>query len=112
MTITIQLPDELAQRLQTEASRQKITVEELANKILEVSISNQPDDGWGQRNQRRLELIRKSTRGELTQQEQRELNELQTQLDESFKKFDNGLLQQLDEMKKAITDELNEESHE
>jgi hypothetical protein len=60
------------------------------------------DEPWGRRNQRRLELIRKSTRSPLSPEEQAHLDQLQGWLDERFQPFDAGLLKQLDEMKEAI----------
>lgn len=103
MTVTISVYDELAQRLRVAASKQSVSVQELALTILDDAVpSVPPDESWGQRNQRRLELIRKSTRGELSEQEQSQLEQLQAWLDENFQTFDAGLLKQLDEMKQAV----------
>ena len=70
------------------------------------------DKDWGRRNQRRLELIRKSTRGELSEPEQAELDQLQSWLDEAFHPFDAGLLKQLDDMKQAVAQLSSEKSNE
>lgn len=102
MSVVINVDDGLARRLQGAAANQNTSVEKLAITILDDAVSNN-DDPWGGRNQRRLALIRKSTRGELTTSEQAELDELQAYLDEKFESFDRGLLDQLDEMKAAVT---------
>lgn len=94
MTLAIYVYDNLAQRLQQEAKNQSVSVDELAVKILDQAVPNTSgDEDWGKRNQRRLELIRQSTRGELSKQEQAELDQLQGWLDERFESFDAGFLQ-------------------
>lgn len=88
-------------------------MEELATTILENAVSRSAaDEDWGPRNQRRVELIRKSTRCELTQHEQAELDELQSCLEERFERFDRGLLTQLAEIKQAIQHLSAEQRHE
>ncbi|HUG68590.1 MAG TPA: hypothetical protein VMM76_12625 [Pirellulaceae bacterium] len=101
MSVVINVDDGLARRLQTVAANQNTSVEELAIAILDDAVSK-GDEEWGSRNQRRLELIRKSARGELTTHEQAELDQLQNWLDEKFESFDRGLMDQLDEMKQAV----------
>ena len=104
MSITIHLHDDLARRLQAEAQLRSISMDELANQLLGGAIAPvATEEDWGHCNQRRLELIRRSTRAELTPREQEELDQLQSRLDEQFETFDAGLLQQLEEMKQAIT---------
>ncbi|MCL4206016.1 MAG: hypothetical protein KJ000_26325 [Pirellulaceae bacterium] len=103
MSVVINLHDGLARRLNAEAARRSQSVEELATTILEGAVPrSEADLEWGPRNQRRLELIRQSTRGELTEREQNELDELQSWLDKQFEAFDAGLLGQLAEMKQAF----------
>lgn len=65
----------------------------------------------GQRNRRRLELIRKSTRHELTEREPAELDELQSSLDQRFESFDAGVLAEFDEMKATVARLAAEQSH-
>jgi hypothetical protein len=109
----IHVREDLAQRLQAEAKNRSVSVEELALTILDGAVPPVPQDpGWGKRNQRRLELIRKSTRCPLSEQEQAELDQLQGWLDETFQSFDAGLLKQLHDMKQAVAQLSSEASHE
>ena len=113
MSVLINVHDDLARRLQAEAAHRRIPVEVLANTILDGAVpSFRVGPDWGQRNQRRLELIRKSTRCELAEVEQAELDQLQSWLDEQFEAFDAGLLNQLDEMRQAVQRLSAEQSHE
>ena len=103
MSLLINVNDDLARRLQEEARVRSVSVEELALAILNDAIPGaSEDENWGSRNQRRLELIRKSTRSALSEPEQAELDQLQSWLDEQFEPFDAGLLRQLDEVKQAV----------
>ena len=93
MSVVINVHDDLARRLEAEAASQHVPVEVLATTILDSAVPPfKADQDWGQRNRRRLELIRKSTRSELTSGEQAELDQLQSRLDEQFESFDAGLL--------------------
>ena len=113
MTLLINVQDDLARRLRTEAKNRSVTVENLALSILDQAVPPRPgEEDWGQRNQRRLELIRKSTREQLSEQEQAELDRLQGWLDERFEPFDAGLKAQLEEMKQAVTRLAGETSDE
>jgi plasmid stability protein len=112
MSVVINVHDSLARRLHAEAARRSQSVEELATTILENAVPrSEADLDWGPRNRRRLELIRKSTRGELTEREQSELDELQNWLDQQFESFDAGLLNQLDEMKHTVQRLSAEQRH-
>ena len=114
MSVVITVYDDLARRLQVEAGNRRVSVEKLAVDILDNAVRprhGDRDTDWGNRNQRRLELIRKSTRCDLSQQEQTELDQLQSWLDEQFEAFDTGLLTQLDEMKQAVARLSAEHSH-
>ena len=103
MSVMINVHDDLARRLQVEANHRGVTVEELAIAILECAA---PDSNGGkergQRNQRRLALIRKSSQSALSEHEQAELDQLQSWLDERFESFDAGLLDYAREMKQAV----------
>jgi hypothetical protein len=113
MSVVINVHDNLARRLQAEAASRSVSVEELATTILDRAVPPFPAGrDWSQRNRRRLELIRKSTRCELTSQEQAELDQLQSWLDEEFQSFDAGLLNHLDEMKQTVKGLAAEQSHE
>ncbi len=113
MSVVINVHDDLARRLQAEAAYRRVPVEVLATTILDGAVPRvRMDRDWGQLNLRRLELIRKSTRCELTELEQAELDQLQGFLDEEFESFDAGLLNQLDEMRQSIQRLSAEQSHE
>ena len=103
MSVVINVHDDLARRLETEAAHQGVPVEVLATTILDSAVPPfKTDEDWGQCNRRRLELIRKSTRSELTSREQAELDQLQSRLDEQFESFDAGLLNQLETVERSI----------
>jgi hypothetical protein len=113
MSIIINVHDDLAQRLQAAAKNQSVSVQELAITILDDAIPPvAPGENWGKPNQRRLDLIRKSIQGELSEPEQAELDELQGWLDARFQPFDAGLLKQLDDMKQAVAQLSHEHSDE
>ncbi|NUQ64524.1 MAG: hypothetical protein HUU20_18825 [Pirellulales bacterium] len=112
MSIVIHVYDDLARRLQSEAESQNLSVEDLAVRILDSAVSQSCSGAdWGQHNRRRLELIRKSIRHELTEREQAELDDLQSSLDERFESFDAGLLAELSEMKATVARLDAEQSH-
>jgi hypothetical protein len=107
MPVMINVHDDLARRLKSEAELRSLSVEDLAITILDNAVPKFPaeepgDDDWGDHNRRRFALIQKSMRSELTIQEQTELDELQSSLDERFESFDAGILAQLDEMKRSV----------
>jgi len=113
MSMVINVHDDLARRLREAAARRCQSVEDVATTALEKAFPrSEADQDWGRRNQRRLELIRQSTRRDLTLPEQVELDELQSCLDERFAWFDAGLLHQLEEMKQAVQHLPTEPPHE
>ncbi len=101
MSITITFQNDLAQRLESEAMQRHVSVEELAVTILDQAVSR-TCDAWGEQNQRRLALIRKSLRQSLTAEELQELDTLQSALDVRFEDFDAALKTQLDLMHSAV----------
>jgi hypothetical protein len=101
MSITITFQNDLAQRLESAAIQRQVSVEELATTILDRAVP-QAHDAWGEQNQRRLTLIRKSIRQSLTAKEQQELDRLQAALDVRFEDFDAALKAQLDLMHSAV----------
>jgi hypothetical protein len=113
MSVMINVHDDLAQRLQAVAKNQSVSVQDLAITILDDAVPAVPrEESWATRNQRRLELIRKSTRSHLSEQEQAQLDELQGWLDAKFQPFDAGLLKQLDDMKAAVAQLSHGQSNE
>ncbi len=101
MTLTITVQNELAQRLESAALQRNVSVEELATSILDRAVSR-PDDNWSEKNQRRLCLIRKSVQQTLCDEEQLELDELQSQFDLQFEEFDESLKSQLEFMRSFV----------
>ena len=101
MSLTITFQKDLAQRLESEARQQHVSVEELATTILDRAVAR-TQDAWGKQNQRRLALIRKSIGQSLTAEEQQELDTLQAALDVRFEDFDAAVKAQLAHMQSAI----------
>ena len=101
MSITITIQNDLAQRLESEAKQQQVSVEDLATTILDHAV-RPAHNTWGEQNQRRLTLIRMSIRQSLTAEEQQELDTLQSALDVRFEDFDTALKAQLDLMHAAV----------
>ena len=101
MSITITLQQDLAERLEAEAMQRSISVEALATAILDRAVT-QTYDAWGEQNQRRLTLIRKSIQHSLLTEEQRELDSLQAALDARFEDFDAALISQLNQIREAV----------
>ena len=100
MSITITFQNDLAQLLESEAMQRQVSVEELAATILGRAVMR-THAAWGEQNQRRLTLIRKSIRQSLAAEEQQELDSLQAALDVRFEDFDVDLNAQLDLMRSA-----------
>ena len=90
MSLTITLEDELSEQLEREAMLRQVSAEEFAESLLTEAVALN-SARWGERNQRRLVLIRKSLRESLTGDEQQQLDELQASLDARFQDFDEQL---------------------
>lgn len=101
MSITITFPNDLAQRLKTEAMQRQVSVEELATTILNRAVTR-THEAWGAQNQRRLTLIRKSVQQSLSAEEQQELDTLQAALDARFEDFDAALNAQFEVIRSAV----------
>lgn len=113
MSVIINVHDDLACRLQAAAVSRSLSVEEFAITILDDAVPpSEADQDWGRCNRRRLELIRMSTKCELTDEEQAELDRLQSCLDEQFESFDAGLLSQLGEMRQTLKRLSTKDTHE
>ena len=81
MATAIPLDDALASQLRSEATARRLSVEEFGRRLLAEALHHiEASSHWSARNQRRIELIRKSTKVQLTPAEQTELDELQAEL--------------------------------
>ena len=112
MSLTITLEDELSEQLEREAMLRQVSAEEFAESLLTEAVARN-SARWGERNQRRLALIRKSLRESLTGDEQQQLDELQASLDVRFQDFDEQLHHQLDVVRSALPSpvDVSGESH-
>ena len=103
MATTIRLDDALASRLGSEARSRRMSVEELSRRLLIEAVQRiEGSSDWDVRNQRRIELIRKSTNARLTSAEQAELDELQAELYQRMEAMDQELLSRLNELEDAV----------
>ena len=103
MGITIQLDETLAAQLRSEASARRLSIEQLSHSLLTEAVQRiEVSSRWGARNQRRIELIRKSTRVNLTPEEQAKLDELQAELHERLEATDQQLLNSLVDLENAV----------
>lgn len=101
MTITLEIDDPLASILQTTAESRQVTATELAKQLLTDALGEK-DDEWDLRNQRRIELIRKSNREGLSSQESGELQQLQDAADQRLEQVDLQLLDQLNQFREEV----------
>jgi hypothetical protein len=93
MNLTIALDEPLAARLQQEASRRRLALEEVARDLLGSALGQiAEEDAWHQVNLRRGELIRKSRDRDLTAEESKELDRLQAAVDQRLEPMDRHLL--------------------
>lgn len=105
MTLTINIDDALVEQLKKKALSRHLSVEELATRLLGQAVEQFDEaDQWREKNQRRLALIRKSTHMPLNSAEKQELQELQSMLDQQLEPVDDQLLDELERMKKTVTD--------
>ena len=94
MSVTIVLHDSLAEQLCAQARVEQQPVEALAHELLAAAVRQRGlSAAWDRRNQRRVELIRNSTRRGLSTDEQAELDRLQAELDERLGHWDDQLLE-------------------
>jgi hypothetical protein len=102
MSVTIVLNDALADQLCAQAGVEQQPVETFARELLAEAVRQRGlSAAWDRRNQRRVELIRKSTRRGLSTEEHAELDRLQAELDERFGYWDNQLLDELTGVEQA-----------
>ena len=103
MATAIPLDDALAAVLRSEATARRLSVEEFSRRLLVEALQNiEAADPWAARNQRRIELIRRSTTVPLTTAEQEELDELQAELYQRLEAKDRELLEKLGELENAV----------
>jgi hypothetical protein len=103
MSVTIVLDDSLADQLRAQARAAQQPVEALAHELLAEAVRQRGlSAAWNRKNQRRVELIRKSTRRGLSIEEQAELDRLQAELDERLGHWDDALLGGLGGLEQAI----------
>lgn len=104
MSLTINVTDPLAHRLQSEADSRNIPVEQFALEILGQAVQgNESSPG----NRRRLALIRKQFAMGLTQAEAAELQELQRQADRRLEALDSAMLNDVAEMEKRAVEAIH-----
>ena len=80
-----------------------LSIEELSDRLLTEAVQRiELSSRWGARNQRCIELIRKSTSVNLSSREQAELDELQAELHERMEAMDQQLLNNLFDLENAV----------
>ena len=105
MSVTITLDTIVARQLQAQASLERLSAEDLGQKLLAEAVQQRAlSEITEAANRRRVELVRKSNRGTLSGDEAAELDRLQTQLDERLERWDQELLAELGRMEKAVED--------
>ncbi len=103
MSVTIVLNDSLADQLRAQAGIEQQPVEAFAHDLLADAVRQRSLSAVrDRRNQRRVELIRKSTRRGLSTEEQAELSILQAELDERLGHWDDQLLTELSGLEQAV----------
>jgi hypothetical protein len=96
MPVTIEINDTLAAQLQQNAAAQRISLAEFAQHLLDGALGQiEATDRWTAKNRRRLDLIHQSCTTKLSVQEQQELQELQSALDQRLEPVDDHLLDAL-----------------
>src|SRR5712671_6472190 len=97
MPITIDLQDELAQRLQRQAEARQMSLHEWVINVLSRApeFPDQPE-AWRALNARRFQLIHQRHQGGLTQAEEAELAELQATADKWLEPHDRQRLEMLE----------------
>ncbi len=93
MQLTISLDEPLAEQLRRRASAQDLSPEQAARELLGHALHRIAEEEAGrQSNQRCAELVQKSRNPGLTGEEGRELDRLQTALDQRLEATDHQLL--------------------
>ena len=93
MHLTISLDEPLAEQLRRRASAKDLSPEQAACELLGHALHLiAEEEAWGMSNQRRAELIQKSGSHGLTAEESRELDHLQSALDQRLEATDRQRL--------------------
>jgi hypothetical protein len=109
MTLTISLPDPLADQLLIRAKAERVSVDELASAVLAEAMQRPLDsDKWGIQNQRRLALIRKRFTSGLSTAEDTELRALQEAADQQVEAIDRAMLADVEAMKQTVEASLKD----
>jgi len=99
MTLTVELKDSVAIRLNSKASACQLSAEEFAAQLLNEAVGQLEKDEQQQNvNERRLSLIRRCAVGDLSGSELAELQRLQDAVDRQLESVDDDLLAQLARM--------------
>ncbi len=102
MAVTIEIAEPLASRLQVKAAVRQVSPVAFARALLGEALQRMDDsEAWEIQNQRRIELIRKSSIEALPEAEQAELQALQDATDQRLEERDRELLAQLDQFKQG-----------
>ena len=108
MSLTITVPEALARRLQSRAEAERVSVEELASRILESGMrSSLAPEQWSIANKRRVLLIEKRFSSGLTDEEQAELQRLQELADQHLEELDALMLQDVARMEDTARDSFD-----
>jgi hypothetical protein len=102
MTVTITLTDPLATQLQLQAAAHKVSLEELALRILGEAVSRDPGTEQTTWNQRRVALIRQSFASGLSREEEQELDRLQVMADQYLEALDRQRLDGVKRLQEAV----------
>ena len=99
MSIKIEIGDPLASILKSRADSRHLSPDELVTELLGDCLI---DASFETQNQRRIELIKKSHRGNLDESEKTELQALQEEVDQGLEKSDRQLLDYLKTLKEEV----------
>lgn len=103
MAFTMRLEEPLADQLRQEASAEQTTVEELGHRLMREALQHHVAvKRWRSQNQRRLELISKKRDASLSDDEQREFDQLQAVAYEMAAPFDRALRQTVEDLRQEI----------
>jgi hypothetical protein len=93
MNLTISLDDSQAAHLQKQASSRRLSPEQLARDLLGDALRRiAEEETWGAVNRRRIQLIGKSRSSGLSDEEAKELEQLQAAVDRRLEPMDRQLL--------------------
>ncbi len=112
MSITIDLQDELARRLQQQAEARQMSLQEWVIKVLSRApeFPDQPE-AWRELNARRFQLIHQRHHGGLSQADEAELAELQATADKWLEPHDRqrlAMLQPYETLAQRLTQQPDE----